>query len=576
MSVRRGVWTFIAVLTLAGLAVLFASLRLSQPASSGAASSVLVFDVPSDLEESELPFNPFALDILRRNRWTLYRAIRGLEHAAEDPHVSALVLHIDEVDWGWAKLAEMRDALLEFRESGKPVYACLAGGGDPEYFLASAAGWIAMPPTANLQLDGLSQSVLFMKGTFDKLDIKPNFASAGRFKSAVESYTRTEMTSDSRAALEMLLDDEYRVYVDSIAVARDMSVEAMHSLLDEGPFSSQEALESGLIDTLVYDAEADSMALADLDEDVPTISFLQYASKLPARRGGPRIALIAASGAITGGRSRYLPDEGMVMGSETIVEALEEARTRSSIKAVVLRVDSPGGEMPASDDIWRAISRVREAKPVVVSMSDLAASGGYYISAGADRIVAQPTSLTGSIGIYGGKLNLLGLYRKLGLNVQSIGRGKHAQMMSPFSDFEEDEGKIYQQQLEDSYRVFLDRVSEGRGISVEQADSIGQGRVWSGIAAWEQGLVDTLGGLRTAFDVALDEAGLPHHRGYRVELLPKEEHSLIERLLADWFDDSQDFTPGLPLPRVVRAWMAACRFPAGVSLALMPYSVEIR
>lgn len=573
---RSGVWTFILVLSAIGAAVLFASYRLHQPASPASASTVLVFDVPTDLEEGDLPFNPFALDMLRKNHVTLYRTVRGLKHAATDPHVAALVLHIDEVDWGWGKLAEVRDALLEFRNSGKPVYASLAGGGDSEYFLASGARWIAMPPTSSLQVDGLSESVMFMKGAFDKLDIHPNFAHAGRFKSAVESYTRSGMSPESRAALEALLDDEFDLYADSVAVARDMTPAALRALLDQGPFSAQEALEAGLIDTLVYDAEADSMATVEMGDDVPTLSFALYAAHLPASRSGPRIALIAASGAITTGRSRYQADEGTVMGSETIIDALEEARTRSSIKAVVLRVDSPGGEMPASDDIWREVQRVRESKPVVVSMSDLAASGGYYIATGADRIVAQPTTLTGSIGIYGGKLNLLGLYHKLGLNIETVSRGRHAEMMSPFTDFKAEEAKIYTQQLEDSYRVFLERVAEGREMSEEQVDSIAQGRVWSGIGAFERGLVDTLGGLDVAFELALEEAGLPKEHGYRVESLPKVEHSFLEGLIANWLEDNDGFSPGIPLPSVVRAWIAASRFPVGVSLALMPYSVTIR
>jgi protease-4 len=253
-------------------------------------------------------------------------------------------------------------------------------------------------------------------------------------------------------------------------------------------------------------------------------------------------------------------------------------------------------------------------KPVVVSMSDYAASGGYYIATGADRIVAQPGTLTGSIGIYGGKLNLLGLYRKLGLNVESLSRGRHAEMMSPFTDFDAEESRRYTERLEDSYRIFLDRVAEGRDMSREAADSLGQGRVWSGVGAWERGLVDTLGGLNTAFDVALVEAGISPRRGYRVEPLPKVDRSFIERLLEDWLGNDQYLPPGVPLPqvlgswlagdgrfagvlplarvleswrrdrgtrdlglpRVLRSWLAALRFPAGTSLALMPYSIEIR
>lgn len=576
MTTRRSAWMFILVLSAVGGVVLAAALRLRHPGSPASPSTVLVFEVPDELEEGETPMSPLSLDLLFRNRPTLYRTVHALRTAARDPHVTALVLHVGDISWGWAKIADVRDALLEFRDAGKPVYASLTGGGDAEYFLVSAASWISAPPTAILRIDGLSESVLFLKGAFDKLDVHPNFAYAGRFKSAVESYLRKDMSHDSRDALNELLDDEFTLFVDSLASARGVSSSTMRALIDEGPFMADEARAAGLIDTLVYDAEVDSMAAADIGEEAPILSFSQYLGRLPAPQNGPRIALVTASGTISSGRSRYFPDEGPVLGSETLIAALREARTRPSIKAVVLRVDSPGGEMPAADDIWREVVRVRDEKPVVVSMSDYAASGGYYIATGADRIVAQPGTLTGSIGIYGGKLNVLGLYRKLGLNVETLSRGRHAEMMSPFRDFDGEESKRYKRQLEDSYRLFLDRVAEGRAISREAADSLAQGRVWSGLAAWERGLVDTLGGLNTAFEVALTQAGLSPRQGYRVEPFPRADRSFLERLIQDWLARDEYFTPGLPLPRVLRSWLAAARFPQGVSLALMPYSIEIR
>jgi protease-4 len=282
-----------------------------------------------------------------------------------------------------------------------------------------------------------------------------------------------------------------------------------------------------------------------------------------------------------------------------MIEALREARTRSSIKAVVLRIDSPGGSVQASDDIWREVKRLSEDKPVIVSMSDLAASGGYYIAVPAQRIVAQPATLTGSIGVFGGKLNIGGLFRKLGVNIETLSRGPHANMMSPYRDFTAEERQMYQQQIDGTYRMFLSRVVEGRGLTYEEADSIGQGRVWSGLDAWQIGLVDTLGGLETAMSLACDAAGIAHHDRAVVETLPKVDHHWYESLFEDLLDSGGDssfgrLTATLGLGRatesaalehvtarallspVVRAWLTASRLQSGMSFALMPYSIEIR
>jgi protease-4 len=285
--------------------------------------------------------------------------------------------------------------------------------------------------------------------------------------------------------------------------------------------------------------------------------------------------------------------DDQVLGSETMIEALREARTRSAIKAVVLRIDSPGGDVRASDDIWSEVERLSAVKPVIVSMSDVAASGGYYIAAPAQRIVAQPATITGSIGVYGGKLNILGLYRKLGLNVETVTRGTHAEMMSPFRDFTPDERDRYQAQIDASYRLFLNRVSEGRGLSLEAVDSVGQGRIWSGVDAQAIGLVDTLGGLETAIALAARAGGLdPHHP---IERLPRVEHPWYERWLDEMIDGSQrglgligragtSRASGLDarsaveaavLPAVTRAWLAASRLHGGGLWALLPVSIEI-
>jgi protease-4 len=577
MSTRRGVWILVLLFTVVGGLVLFAAIRLRGGPAPVPASTVLVFDVPSDLQESEVPLEPFSFDFTRFSRTTLYGVVRALDDAASDDRVAALVLHIDGIDWGWAKIGEVRDALQRFRASGKPVYASMPGGGESEYFLASVATRVSMPPTAMLQLDGLTASALFLKGSLDKLDIRPNFEHAGRFKSAVESYTRSDMSPEHRLALDGLLDDQFTLLVDSLASARGMSPDSMRARLDEGPFLADQARSRGLLDTLLDHPETDSLAMRDVGHDATRLSLAKYAERKSAGHTGPHLALITATGTIFGGKSRFVPGEGRVMGSETMIEALRDARTDHSIKAVVLRIDSPGGDVTASDDVWREVRRCRAAKPVIVSMSDVAASGGYYIACAADRIVAQPGTLTGSIGVFGGKLNLIGLYHKLGINVETVSRGRHAGMMSPFRDFSPEEAQRFRDGIEHSYQRFLSRVSEGRRLTVAMVDSVGQGRVWSGQAAHRLGLVDTLGGLREAFAVALEKSGYSADQEFVVERLPRVEHPFIERVVSEWIDRDDDARVSeAPFSEVIQAWITAARFPSGAMLALMPYSIEIR
>ena len=262
------------------------------------------------------------------------------------------------------------------------------------------------------------------------------------------------------------------------------------------------------------------------------------------------------------------------MGSETMIDALREARTRGSIKAVVLRIDSPGGSVQASDDIWREVKRLADEKPLIVSMSDLAASGGYYIAAPAHRIVAQPSTLTGSIGVFGGKLNIGGLFNKAGVNIETVTRGAHAGMMSPYRDFTSEELQRYQQQVDAWYQLFVRRVSDGRGMSFAEVDSVGQGRVWTGLDAWERGLVDSLGGLETALAIARESAGL--EADGPIEVLPRVQRHWYEDAFEAMLDQEQAVAIPAMMSPIVSAWFTAARVQSGIVLALMPFSLEIR
>lgn len=581
MSSRRGALAFIFVLTLFGLAVLFAVWTLRARAPSTPEAFVLSYDVPSQLEDEAPPPRPFPWGGLVRPRPTLNQVTRALRHAARDSRVRGLVLHIDGVDWGWAKIAEVRDALLDFRASGKPLTACLRSGGEAEYLLASPARRICMPPTETLWLDGLTASAMFFGGTFDKLDVTPNFARVGRYKSAVESFTRRGFSEPARQMLDALVSDQYLLLVDSLAAARGMLPAEVERLVGEGPYGAPQAVAAGLVDTLLYPPEVDSLAARRGKRTLAIVPFKRYVRRVPRGRGEVRMALVHVTGTIAPGKSREGFGEGRVAGAETIVDALDEARNRDDIVAVILRIDSPGGSSTASDEIWREVSRCNAEKPVVASMSDLAASGGYYVAVGAGEIVAEPSTLTGSIGVFGGKFNVLGLYHKLGLNVESVSRGAHAEMLSPYRDFTPEEAAIYQRSMDDFYKVFVSRVADGRGMTEAAVDSVGQGYVWTGLEARGRGLVDRFGGIREAVEVASERAHLAPGTTVRLETLPEEKLTFLERMLLDlWTEDDDDPSasalPTAALPRVVRAWLTAARFPAGSVLALLPWDIRIR
>jgi protease IV len=574
---RGGVFLLLFVIAVLGLGLLGAAVLLRRPVEGASSSSVLMFDVPYDLDEADVPASGYSMAWLMPERPTLWQVVSALRAAAHDDHIESLVLHVEDLDWGWAKLAEVREAILAFRASGKPVYANVVGGGEKEYLLASTADLISAPPLAVLWLDGLSASALFMRGTFDKLDITPNFSHAGTYKSGVEGYTRKDMSPPAREALQSLLDDLYVDLLDTLAVARDMNADSVARLLDQGPFDTDQAWSAGLIDTVLYESEMDSMVVGDNNDDSRTISLSHYIDRMHHPAGHPRIAMVMASGVISEGRSHRGAGGGLVLGSETIIKALQDARQRSSIKAIVLRIDSPGGSAPASDEIWREVERCREEKPVIASMSDYAASGGYYIAVGADSIVAQPGTITGSIGVYGGKLNVLGLYRKLGLNVETVTKGAHAEMLSPFKDFSEEESRRFQQGLESVYQTFVSRVADGRGLDSSDVEQSAQGRVWSGVAAADRALVDRLGGLQDAIDMAKKLAKIPASDEVTVEVFPKVERNFLQRWLSTlWGDeDDEDALARTTIPAVIRAWMEAARFPSGVALALLPFDIDI-
>ncbi|MFM8559247.1 MAG: signal peptide peptidase SppA [bacterium] len=549
-------------------------LRSSLPAALG--PRMLVFEVPAQVDEGPPPPSP-SFDLLRPDRPTFHELLMAVHRAADDHAVEGIVLHIRNVEWGWARVHEMAGALREFRASGKPVYASLDGGGEAEYLLASAASLVSMPPISTLWIDGLTASATFYGTGLTRIGVRPNFARVGRYKSAVEAYTRDSLSVEAREELEVLVDDLYGLFVDSVAVARGLERASVVRLVDGGPYTGREALAKGLLDTLLSVAELDSLATGSQSEKHGRQSFAKY-----ARSGtdgtGEHIALLVAEGEIVDGRSRDSgPFGGRTVGDETLVEALREIGEDDAIRAVVLRVDSPGGSGDASDAVWQELMRLRRTKPVVVSMGDLAAAGGYYLACAGDAIVAGPGTITGSIGVFGGKFNVLGLYHKLGLNVETVSRGRHAEILSPYSDFSPEELELFQRSLDQFYQVFLGRVAQGRDMTPAQVDSVAQGRVWSGRSAKDLGLVDATGGLMAALAIARERADLPADAELVLEVYPRPKRTFVQRWVGDLIDEGNDEEatriPGWS--ELLQAYQSNARARGGAQ-AMLPYTLRVR
>lgn len=484
----------------------------------------------------------------------------------------------------WAKIQEVRDALDDFRASGKYVHAWLEYAGDREYYLASAADRVYLLPSATLDLTGIASYELFLRGTFDWIGTFPDFLHVGDYKSAVNTYLERSFTPAHREMADSLNRSQYEQLVRGIADARKKTEDEVRTTIDQGPFLPADALRLGLIDEVAYEDELD-----DLNDDLRGAAFVDaedYAQVSWAASGVTRrskVAVINAVGVINSGRSGFDPVNGAVVGSDSLVEYIREARADRSIRAIVLRVDSPGGSSTASDVIWRELSISREnSRPLIVSMSDLAASGGYYIALAGDAIVAQPGTLTGSIGVYTGKFVTAGSFEKLGANLESVSRGQQAEMYSPDRRFTPEERQKITESMQSVYDQFVERTAAARQMSPEKVDEVAQGRVWTGEQARQLGLVDELGGLYTAIGLAKQRARIPADEEVELvvfpprrsvyEVLADELQSPLGRLQERSAADAMLQLLGPRERKALSALLAPSRlFRSGQVLAHMPY-----
>jgi protease-4 len=486
---------------------------------------------------------------------TVRDIVDNLRKAKVDRRVSAVMLRLTGFSTPyWAKMQEIRDAIIDFRTSKKPVYAYLETGGDHDYYVASAADKVFLMPTSPLDLTGMATYEVFLRGLLDKFGVYPDLHHIGEYKTFSNTFTEKGFTTAHREMDVSMNRDLYDQIVHGVAGARGKTEAEIKKLIDEAPFLPKAAKEAGLIDDLAYEdqvrgklREVQSGATREIEsDDYSRVSL----SSLGLNRG-PRIAVIYFAGAIASGKNGYDPLEGATIGSDTLIDYIRKVRKDSSIRAIILRIDSPGGSAAASDAIWRELMLARKEKadrPIVASMSDLGASGGYYIAVPAEAIVAEPSTLTGSIGIVGGKFVTGGVYEKLGANLDAVSIGRNAEINSPIRSYNPEELKKVDEQLKAFYDDFVAKVAESRHKTTEEVDHLGQGRVWTGQQAKAIGLVDALGGLDRAVALAKERAKIPANND--VELVTYPAPKSFYELLSDQISGTSDSA-------VVGQWLKA-------------------
>lgn len=531
-----------------------------------------------------------------------------IRKAREDASIQALYLQIDELRVGWGKIDELRSAIAEFRKAGKKTYAYLESGGGKEYVLATACDEVLLPESGWLMLTGLRAEVTFYKDLLSKIGIKADLLQMGDFKGAAEPYTRSKMSPQLKKQLEIVLDDYYENgLIDTLIKSRPSrkwTPKQVKKLIDQGPYTAKAALAAGLIDRVAYADQfqstlktalkADELKIVEhyarvkaeeIDFSNPLNILKLLSPPKPTKSKKPKVAVIYAVGAIVTGKGGESLFGGKIVGSTTMIEAIRQAEMDDTVKALVLRVDSPGGSALASDLIWNELRRSK--KPVIASMSDTAASGGYYISMAAQKIYAEPGTLTGSIGVVGGKMVLGDLYGKVGLNSEIITRGANANLFSLTTPFSDSERKAVSGLMKEVYDQFLDKAAEGRKkagrkMTRDELEQLAGGRIWTGRQAMKNGLVDELGTLEDAVAWAWKQAKMPKDVRPELLILPKPRNffDMLLDLKADAKLSDAQFRIPLPelpdLTRKFRGLEGLLHLRGEPVWTLLPVHMEIR
>jgi protease IV len=557
-------------------------------------NSVLVLSVSGDLPDY-VPEDPFAKAFGIKQEQSFTGLLTQLRKAKVDSRVGGVLLDINFPGVGWGKAEELREAIKDFRNSGKPVYAYMEIGTNREYYIATAAEKIYIPPPGDLYVNGFAAEAMFYKGSLDKLGIEAEVIQRGtKYKNAPDQYTKKQMGEGQREVINAILDEYYNRFSNGIAETRQKSAEDVKAIIDNAPYNAAQAKELGLIDDTLYRNQVDEALRARLgygqNEKLRTIrggDYREISSDSVGLNKGERVAVIFASGAINIGHSSSSPFGGTMVGSDTVVDAVNDAANDSSIKAIVLRVDSPGGSALASDLMWNALENAKAKKPVVVSMSDVAASGGYYIACNANKIIAEPTTITGSIGVFMGKPVVKGFYDWLGVSNEYVMRGKNAGIFRETEKWTpEERAKMEQSADHIYYDNFVPKVAKGRTMTDEQVDAIGQGHVWTGTQAKQNGLIDEFGGLEKAIQVAKDLAGLPADRDVKRVVFPAPK-PFFETFFSSDEDSSaktaeqkaqEALAASLPedMKRVLRYAQLFDQMKRGEAIMMLPFELEIK
>lgn len=523
-------------------------------------SVVLEMDLGRGLVEY-LPADPVA-SLMFEKAHTTRDVVDALERAAHDERVVGLLARISPARLGLAQIQEIRDAVHRFRAQGKPAlaYAESLGGvgpGNGVYYLATAFDEIHIQPSGGVGLTGLMVESTFFQGTLEKLGIEPRIGSRGKYKNAVNIYTQRKYTPPHKEAVQRVMDSQFGQLVDGIAQARGLDQDRVRALIDTGPFLAQDALKAGLVDGLAYRDEVYDILTSRTGQDARLSLFTYLDRAGRPHTEGDSIALIYGVGIVQSGKTSYDPlFGGPTMGADTVAAAFRGAVADTDVRAIIFRVDSRGGSPVASETIWHETIRAQQAgKPVIVSMGNVAGSGGYLVATAADKIVAQPGTITGSIGVFGGKMLTAGLSEKLGLSSDEVHTSDNATMWSSNLDFSPAQWAKFNQQLDWIYQDFTTKVAQGRKLDHAHVLSVAEGRVWTGEDARAHGLVDELGGFPVALRLAKAAAGIAADAPVQLRLFPRER-SFVATLLARLLDeDTEDevYAPGAALRPTLHA-----------------------
>jgi protease-4 len=543
--------------------------RMREKPPSVADGSTLMLELDGEIPEK--PPMEFPIPFLeQRTPPTVTDVWATLRKAAADNRIKAIVFEPRDLQIGWGKLEEIRADLENFRKSGKPIYAYLKTPGAREYYLATAATRIYMDPEDELNLKGMRFELMYFKKTLDKLGVEIEVEHAGKYKDFGDMFTRANMSAETKEVLTSIIDDLYGNLVRRISEARKKTPEQVRATIDQGPFLSTHAQEQGLVDGLLYEDQMYSEVKAKVG-DLKKVSLRDYLRVPPVGpEGKQNIALVTAQGDISRGDSGADISGDSGIQSEGFDKLLERVGNDSSVKGVIVRIDSPGGEVFASDAIWREMNLLSKKKPMVISMSDTAASGGYYIAMTGDPVVAYPGTFTGSIGVVFGKANLHGLYDKLGVSKDLLTRGRYSDIDSDYQPLSADARAKLRQGIDEDYQSFVTKVAAARRRKFDEIEPLSQGRVWLGSQAKTNGLIDELGGLDRALDIVKEKAKIPKSERVTLVTYPPKR-SVLDLLFGQPAEDALESRLGGVL-KVSHLRLLA----RGGMMRWMPYTIDVR